>query len=379
MSEARGIRNGVDVDELLELATVTASTDPDRTAAFAERVVGLLNDGSLVLMVSIGHQVGLFDAMAGLAPATSGQVAAAAGLDERYVREWLAAMTTGGVVRYEPADRTYALPPEHAASLTRAAGPENLAVQAQFLPMLASVEPSLLECFRTGGGVPYAEYHQFHRLMAEDSAAVHDAALLDTVVPLVPGLAERLRAGLDVADVGCGSGHAINLLAQAFPASRFVGYDLAEDAVAAARREAASLGLANARFEVRDVAELAEADAFDLVTAFDAIHDQAHPARVLAAVSRALRPDGTFLMVDVRASSNVEDNLDHPLGTFLYTVSTMHCMTVSLALDGDGLGTMWGEQVARRMLADAGFGEVDVLLVEEDILNAYYVARKGGR
>ena len=100
---------------------------------------------------------------------------------------------------------------------------------------------------------------------------------------------------------------------------------------------------------------------------------------MLAAVSRALRPQGTFLMVDVRASSNVEDNLDHPLGTFLYTVSTMHCMTVSLALDGDGLGTMWGEQVARRMLADAGFGEVDVLHVDQDILNAYYVARKGGR
>lgn len=357
--------------------TVAPTIDPDHTAAFAERVVGLLNDGGLVLMISIGHQVGLFDAMAGLAPSASGEIAAATGLDERYVREWLAAMTTGGVVRYDPAGRTYALPPEHAASLTRAAGHENLAVQTQFLPMLAGVERSLVECFRTGGGVPYAEYHRFHQLMAEDSAAVHDAALLDGVVPLVPGLAERLAAGVDVADVGCGSGHAVNLLAMAYPASRFVGFDFSEDAIAAARREATSLGIANARFEVRDVADLVEVEAFDVVTAFDAIHDQAHPARVLAGVSRALRPGGTFLMVDVRASSNVEDNLDHPLGTFLYTVSTMHCMTVSLALDGDGLGTMWGERVARRMLAEAGFAEVDVLHVDEDVLNAYYVARKG--
>ena len=128
-------------------------------------------------------------------------------------------------------------------------------------------------------------------------------------------------------------------------------------------------------FEVRDVAALDETAAFDLITAFDAIHDQAKPAVVLAGIASALRPDGVFLMVDIRASSNVEDNVDHPLGTFLYTASTMHCMTVSLALDGDGLGTVWGEQMATEMLTTAGFESVEIAHIEADITNSYYIAR----
>jgi SAM-dependent methyltransferase len=350
--------------------------DPERAAAFAERLAGVLNDGALTLMLSIGHRVGLFDTMAGLPPSTSATIAAAAQLDERYVREWLGAVTTSGIVDYDSAARTYRLPVEHAASLTRAAGPGNLAIQAQYIPLLASVETLVVECFRTGGGVPYSEYSEFQRLMAEDSAAVHDAALLDSTLPLVDGLLDRLRAGIDVADIGCGSGHAINLMAEAFPASRFVGFDFSAEGIAAASREAQNLGLTNTRFEVCDVTDLGLTDAFDLITAFDAIHDQAHPAAVLETIAQALRPDGTFLMVDIRASSDVAENADHPLGPFLYAVSTMHCMTVSLALNGDGLGTMWGEQVARSMLADAGFTRVEVAHIDEDILNAYYLATK---
>jgi ubiquinone/menaquinone biosynthesis C-methylase UbiE len=192
-------------------------------------------------------------------------------------------------------------------------------------------------------------------------------------VPLVPGLADRLTAGIDVLDIGCGSGHAINVLAHAFPESRFVGYDFSEEAIATGRREAAQLGLANASFEVVDVARLAEENQFNLITAFDAIHDQAEPRTVLANIARALRPDGVFLMVDIAASSNLEDNLDHPMATFLYMISTMHCTTVSLSLDGEGLGTMWGEQLARALLAEAGFGPVEVKAVESDPLNSYFV------
>jgi 2-polyprenyl-3-methyl-5-hydroxy-6-metoxy-1,4-benzoquinol methylase len=121
---------------------------------------------------------------------------------------------------------------------------------------------------------------------------------------------------------------------------------------------------------------LGEYERFDLVTAFDAIHDQAHPAQVLAGIAAALRPGGIFLMVDIRASSNLEDNLDNPFGTFLYGISTMHCMTVSLSLDGDGLGTVWGEQKARQMLTEAGFSSVQVTHVEADAFNAYYIAQK---
>lgn len=355
----------------------TAPIDAEVAERFGERIAGALNDASLALMLSIGHQAGLLDSLAELPSATAADIAESSGLQERYVREWLAAMTTAGVVVYDPAAGTYELPPEHAACLTRAAGPENMARLAQFIPLMATVEKALLDCFRNGGGVPYSEYGDFHRIMAEDSAATHDAGLLTEVLPLVPGLAERLSAGIDVLDVGCGCGHAINVLAAAFPASRFVGYDFSEEGIATGRREANQLGLTNATFEVVDAARLAEEDQFDLITAFDAIHDQARPRAVLANIARALRPDGIFLMVDIAASSNLEDNVEHPMATFLYMISTMHCTTVSLSLDGEGLGTMWGEQVARDLLADAGFGTVEVKTVDSDPLNNYFVVQPG--
>lgn len=357
-------------------ATETTPFDPTEAEAFAGRMVGVLNDASLALMTSIGHQTGLFDTMAGLPPSTSVEIAGAARLDERYVREWLGAMTTGRVVEYDAGTRTYHLPAEHAACLTRRAGPENLAATMQFIPLLASVEGPVVDCFRSGGGVPYEAYTEFHRIMAEDSAGVHDRALIGTILPLVPGLPDRLRAGIDVADVGCGSGHAVNLMAEAFPASRFTGYDFSEEGIAAGRRQAADLGLTNARFELRDVTHLDRREQYDFVTAFDAIHDQAEPAAVLAGIAEALRPDGVFLMVDIRASSNVEENLDHLVGPFLYTASTMHCMTVSLALGGVGLGTAWGRQIATRMLHEAGFPSVEVTGVEDDLFNDYFIARK---
>jgi SAM-dependent methyltransferase len=356
---------------------ISTTFDLGQAERFGERIAAALNDASLALMLSIGHQTGLLDVLADLPPSTATDIARRADRHERYVREWLAAMTAAGAVIYEPEAATYELPPEHAACLTRAAGPGNLARLAQFIPLMATVEKPLIDCFRAGGGVPYSEYGDFHRIMAEESAATHDAGLLAEVVPLVPGLRDRLTSGIDVADVGCGSGHAVNVLAAAFPDSRFVGYDFSEEGIAAGRREAESLGLTNTAFEVVDVARLAELSRFDLITAFDAIHDQADPRTVLANIARALRPDGVFLMVDIAASSHLEDNLGHPMATFLYMISTMHCTTVSLSLDGEGLGTMWGEQVARDLLAEAGFGVVEVKTVESDPLNSYYVVRAG--
>jgi ubiquinone/menaquinone biosynthesis C-methylase UbiE len=253
----------------------------------------------------------------------------------------------------------------------------NMAITAQFIPLLASIEEPIIRCFREGGGVAYANYPRFQRLMAEDSGAGHDAMLIDRILPIVPGLVERLRAGIDVLDVGCGHGHAVNLMAQAFPTSRFTGCDFSEQGVAAGQAEAAQLGLHNAHFDYRDVATLTISSQYDLITAFDAIHDQAQPAAVLQGIARALRPEGVFLMVDITASSNVSENIDHPMGPWLYTVSCLHCMTVSLALNGAGLGAMWGQQTALRMLKDAGFGQVEVQRIEGDIFNSYYSATKG--
>ncbi|MFB7879304.1 class I SAM-dependent methyltransferase [Nocardia sp. NPDC056064] len=354
----------------------SAAVDPAAVEAFAGRMVEVLDHASTALMISMGHQVGLFDTMAGLPGATSEQLAAAAGLDERYVREWLGAITTAGIVTYDAAAATYTLPPAHAASLTRAAGPDNLARVMQFIGQLGEVEPKIAEKFRTGGGLSYEDYGRFHALMAEESAEVFDAALLEVILPMAPGLPDRLRAGIDVADIACGSGHAVNLMARAYPAARFTGYDFSADAVAVGRAEAAELGLTNARFVEQDVAAWDAPESCDLITIFDAVHDQAHPARVLANMARALRPGGVLLMVDIHASSRLEKNLDLPLGPFLYTVSTMHCMSVSLGQGGDGLGTVWGEELALSMLADAGFTDVRTAYVDGDPLNTYYVAHK---
>ncbi|SPM31990.1 class I SAM-dependent methyltransferase [Mycobacterium terramassiliense] len=342
-------------------------------------MVAAIDGASLTILLSIGHQTGLLDTMAGLPPATSAQIAEAAGLNERYVREWLAGMTTGHVVDYDAGAGTYSLPAHRAGVLTRAAGPDNLALVALFLPQLGEVEQKIVGCFREGGGLPYSEFPRFHSLMAEQSAAVFDIALVDVVLPLVDGLPERLRAGADVADFGCGSGHAINVMAQAFPASRFTGIDFSDEAVAAGVAEAARLGLTNATFESHNLAELDAAskkEAYDVITVFDAIHDQAHPARVLENIYRALRPGGVFLMADIKASSRLEENVGIPMSTYLYTVSLMHCMTVSLALDGAGLGTAWGTQLATSMLGDAGFDDVRVAEIDSDPINNYYIARK---
>ena len=251
-----------------------------------------------------------------------------------------------------------------------------MAILMQHISMMGEVEQKIIERFRHGSGLSYGDYPHFHRNMAQTSAAVHDAALLDVILPLVPGLPERLKAGIDVADVGCGSGHAVNLMAQAFPASRFTGYDFSEGAIRAARGEAERLGLANASFELIDVAGLDVEARFDAVTAFDAIHDQAHPAAVLRNIHRAVRPDGIFLMVDIKASSKVEENIELPWGSYLYAISTFHCMSVSLGLDGDGLGTVWGEQLALSMLAAAGFTDVESKEIESDPFNAYFIARR---
>ncbi len=355
----------------------TQELDQAKAQAFAGQMIGHLNGAALTLLTSIGHQTGLFDTMAGLPPSTSQKIADAAGLNERYVREWLGTMVTGRVIEYDPAGRKYILPPEHAAALTRAAGPDNLGPLMQFIPLLAQVEEGIIQSFRKGGGVPYSAYPKFQQLMSEESTRVFDATLIDVTLPLVPGLVQRLEAGIDVLDVGCGSGHAINLMAKAFPNSRFVGYDFSDEGIAAGKAEAQRMGLANARFEVKDVATVDEPGRYGFITAFDAVHDQAQPTRLLKAIADALRPDGVFLMVDVAASSNVEENIDHPLGPALYMFSTLHCMTVSLALNGEGLGTVWGEQLARQKLAEAGFTRVDVKQVPGDILNAYYIAARG--
>ena len=350
--------------------------DEKRAEAFGEKMVGILNGAATALMVSVGHRTGLFDVMSGLEGSTSAGIASEAGLDERYVREWLGAMVTGGIVEFDETQGTYCLPVEHAMSLTRESRPNNIAATCQWIPVLGSVEDEIVDCFERGGGVPYSSFERFHAVMAEESDQSVVAVLLDEILPGVPGVVEALEQGIDVLDVGCGSGRALNVMAATYPKSRFTGYDFSSEGVNAGKAEAAANGLTNVHFEMRDVAELEVDDAFDLITAFDAIHDQARPDVVLQRISRALRGDGLFLMQDIAGSSHVHEDRENAMAPFLYTISCMHCMTVSLASDGAGLGAMWGKDLACQMLAVAGFGNVSVTELPHDAMNYYYAARK---
>jgi len=349
--------------------------DQSKMDAFMEKMIGIYNSGALNLMISMGHRTGLFDTMANIPPSTSDQIASNAGLNERYVREWLGAMVTGRIVDYHPEDKTYSIPPEHAALLTRAASPNNLAVTTQWISELGHVEHEIVDCFRKGGGVPYSSYRHFHEVMAEESAQTTVAAL-DEILQLVPNLPGSLNGGIEALDIGCGRGMAINRMASEFPNSKFFGCDISEEAIASARSDAKRDGLTNISFEVMDVSNIGELERFDLVTAFDAIHDQAKPDKVLSEIANALRSDGTFLMQDIAGSSFVHKNLDHPIAPFIYTISCMHCMSVSLAQGGAGLGAAWGQELATKMLKEAGFKRVEVKQLPHDFINNYFISTK---
>jgi SAM-dependent methyltransferase len=357
---------------------VDSRAAPTPTLAFADRLVRLANSGALALMISIGHRSGLFDVMACLPPATSAEIAANAVLEERYVREWLAAMAAGHIVQYDPQHMTFSLPAEHAARLTRSAGRTNDAAGFQALAILGAAEDQIVECFRHGGGIAAPAFPRYDAVRAEATWAALDSELLSATLPLVPGLMDRLRAGIEVADVACGHGHAVNIMAEAFPASRFVGWDPSSAGVRTGRVEARRKQLGNVQFEQRDVAEMEEHARFDFIASFNPVHDHPRPDLVFRGVAAALRPEAIFLCAETGAYSNFGHNLKVPAAPRLYTSSCMYSIPVSLASGGLAVGAMWAEAEARRMFAEAGFVSVKIKRRRGDPINCFYIARKPG-
>jgi 2-polyprenyl-3-methyl-5-hydroxy-6-metoxy-1,4-benzoquinol methylase len=343
---------------------------------FASKMFQFLNSGMLSLMISIGYKTGLFDILSELQPSTSQEISQAAKLNERYIREWLGAMVTGNIMKYDPLTEKYFLPKEHSSFLTRKSGIDNLAVLSQYVSLMGNVEDKIVECFRNGGGLPYSEYPKFQQLQAEETARIFDSKLTNQILRLIPEINNRLNDGIKVLDIGCGGGRAINLMGKAFPRSKFTGCDISHEGISSAKEEAKNMGLTNVQFEIKDALLVEELGKFELITAFDTIHDQAQPTKVLKAIYESLSDDGIFLMQDIAASSKVEKNIDSLLAPTLYTISTMHCMSVSLAFNGEGLGTMWGKELAVKKLTEAGFKDINVKNVEGDIMNYYYLARK---
>jgi 2-polyprenyl-3-methyl-5-hydroxy-6-metoxy-1,4-benzoquinol methylase len=356
--------------------------------AFARKMSDILNYGAINLAMGLGYRLGLFDVMDDTGrPATCAHIARQAGLSGRYIREWLGVMVCGGIIELtlaEDGKELFFLPPEHADLITSRAGQANMGVYTQEIPLLAqSAYDRVVQGFQTGQGVGYQNYPQFQEFMAQLADAKHRQTLVDSFLPSVDNgkLVDLLQAGIKVCDVGCGRGTAVLLMAQAFPASRFLGLDIDARSIESARKEAEKLDLVNVRFVQHDagaVEGVAEWQGlFDYVTAFDAIHDQTHPMQALQGIRAMLKPGGLLSMVDIAASSQLADNADHPMGPFLYTVSLMHCLPVGLVNNGAGLGMMWGRKKATAMLEEAGFTDIEVREIPDDPFNLHFQAWKG--
>jgi len=352
-----------------------AAFDQPRAEAFAEQIAGALDSAAVIGMMAIGHRLGLFDTLAEMPPSTSGEIAEKTGLAERYIREWLAVMTCGRVVEYNPATRTYHLPQEHAACLTRGAELGNLAVYSRLTSLIGAVQDDLVKCFETGCGTTYSDYPCFHEIMAEDSAMSVEANLFDTILPAIAGLEDRLAAGIDVLDAGCGRGRALLALARRFPASRFVGYDLCPDAIAHAQENAREAGVENVHYGVRDLTGYREPRRWDLVFSFDAVHDQKDPQGLINGIAASLKPGGIYVMQDIGGSAYLEQNMEFPMAAMLYAVSCAHCTPISIGQGGQGLGTMWGWETAEAMLRAAGFERIEQQRFEHDPTNVWFVSR----
>jgi len=365
---------------------MTANDDLKR-ASFSQKMMDVLNYGAINLAMAIGYRTGLYEVLDSFDQAeTLQQISAKAGLNSRYLKEWMGIMVSAGIIELtQDADGTerFLLPKAHADLITRRAGSSNLGVYTQEIPLLTTCAfEQVIQGFYSGEGIDYHHYPRFQQFMSQLADAKHERILVDHFLPSVDDgrLVDRLKSGIRVCDLGCAEGVALLLMAQAFPNSRFVGIDFSEEVIWTARREAERKKLTNAQFLHLDAATLARnddfAERFDYVTAFDSIHDQTQPLAALRGVYHILARGGLFSMIDIAAGSRLADNLNHPMGPFLYTVSLMHCMPVGLVGGGAGLGMMWGREQAVALLRQASFEDIEVLEMPFDSFNLHFLCRK---
>lgn len=376
-----------------EPAAGATTLNPGKVEAFGTRMLTLLNNGATTLMISVGHKTGLFEAMAALPPVSSVELASAAGLHERYVREWLAAMYVSGIVEISK-DRDvdedakdavgtnkYRLPAENAAFLTWGRGPENVAVLSQYISLLSAFEARTANCFRNGGGIPSTEFAELKTVMAADAAQTIAASLCEWIIPMGgKELMQDLEAGIDVLDLQCGTGMNVLTLGNKYPLSWFTGYDSDPGNVLTANKAAAKAGLRNVRFKQVDLLQSSELSSYDLITCFGSLAESGNVKGVLARANQALRSGGTLLIQDVAASSDAKSNKEHPAGPLMYTVSVMFTVPSSIAKSGndsDAMGTMWGNDFALKLVRGAGFRCEGPKQLQDDHCNVFFFCQKG--
>jgi SAM-dependent methyltransferase len=346
--------------------------DESRVEEFAGRIVADLSAAVVSTLSSIGDNVGLWDALAGT-PATSAELAARTGANERYVREWCAAMASAGYIEYDPETARFELPIEHALVLVDPSTSAYLGGTVQLVRGMAAEADGVEAAFRNGGGVPIEDYGEdFWAGLERSTGTSFDHGLVQSWIPAIDGLEERLRDGVLVADVGCGTGRALIRLAEAFPNSRFHGYDVAEAAVEGARAAVKAAGVED-RVEIRLLdASAGLPERYDVISTFDVIHDSSDPRGLLAAVRGALKPDGVYVCLEIASEERLEDN-SGPMAALKYGFSVLYCMTTSLAKGGAGLGTCGVHEARLRELGlEAGFTRVR-RIAEDPFSNVYEV------
>lgn len=333
--------------------------DPAATEAFAETVFANLAGTLLAPMVVLGHRLGLLKDLWKHGPATAAELATRVNANERYVREWASAMACGKYLTYDATTKRFTLPPEHAAVLVDEQSPYHLGTIYDEVVPLYKVVDRVAAAFRTGGGVPYDAYEPaFWNGLEAETSPLFDHQLVQAWLPEMPALAKRLEDGIDVADVGCGAGRALIKLAQAFPRSRFTGHDFFAPQLERARANAAAAGVADRIEFILADATGGLAGTYDLITTFDVVHDTKDPLQFLRSIRRALRPEGTYLLLEYTAADALEDNIG-VLGSYLFSASVLYCMTTSLSQGGEGLGTAgMPEAKVRELTALAGFSSV---------------------
>jgi len=350
------------------VSTETQAVNMAKAMELAGRVGDDFAAAHAVALGYVGDRLGVFRSLAEHGPVTSAGLAEQSGLNERYIREWSAAMAASGYISYRPDDATFSMTPEQVQVLVTR-NPLNIA--GGFVYAIACIRqlPKLMDAFRDGGGVAFADFgpeivEAIERLFAPG----YELFVAHQWIPAIPELHAKLQQGGEVAEVGCGAGQALIPVALAFPRSRFTGYEIDETSIEKARIKAKETALDDrVSFEQVPAEEIPDEHRYDLIMAFNCIHDMSNPRGALRGMRRGLKPDGIALWAEARVSDRLEENLNR-MGRLLYGASVMHCMTVSLADGGEGLGNVIGPEAARAMADEAGFSSFEVL----DVDNPYF-------
>jgi 2-polyprenyl-3-methyl-5-hydroxy-6-metoxy-1,4-benzoquinol methylase len=362
------------VEQSSQGATLPPTFDEAKMGAFVGKVLGDTSATTTVVLASIGDRLGLFKDLAANGPATSGELAARTATNERYIREWLGAMQSAGYLEYDPASQRFTLPLEHQPILAQESGPVFFGGIHQMVFGMAAPMDKLIAAFKQGGGVPQTAYSDsMWQGMERFTNGWFENMLVQQWLPEMPEVRAKLKHGANLADVGCGRGYGVVKMAQEFPNSRFVGYDQFAPSIAIATDRAQAAAIANrTRFQQLDVAA-GLPEQYDIVTTFDVIHDSADPLRLLRAIRQGLKPDGTYICLEVNCSDKLEQNTG-PLSALWYGLSTLYCMTTSLADGGAGLGAMGvPESKMRELCAEAGFSSVHRLPLENPFNIVYEI------